>query len=60
VRELLWIAKHIFHHVDAIPCLRQALPMENQHCEEEAEVQGCVILVANLKFFVEEDGADEG
>lgn len=59
LRELFWIAKHIFHHVDAVPGLGQALPMQDQHGKEEAEVQGCVILVANFELFEKQDGADE-
>jgi hypothetical protein len=34
--------------------------MQDKHSEEEAEVQRCVVLVADFEFFEEEDGADEG
>ena len=57
--ELFRVAKSILHHIDAISGLRQALPMQNEYCEEEAKVDGSTVLIGDVKLLVKQNGEDE-
>ena len=46
VIELLWACEGVFHHVHTVSGIWEALPMEDQNCEEQAEVDSGVVLVS--------------
>lgn len=60
MRELARLCQSILHHVNAVASLGKALPMQNEHGEEEAQVEDLVILVAQRELFKEEHREDEG
>lgn len=60
LRELFRMAENVFHHIDAVSSLWKALPMQDQHGEEQAEVQWRAILIADIEFLEEQNRKDEG
>lgn len=45
VVEFFWAGDGVLHHVHSISSIWEALPMEDQNCEEQAEVDSSIVLV---------------
>jgi hypothetical protein len=55
LRKLIWAAKGVLHHVNAISGLRYTLPVKDQDCEEEAKVDSCIVFIASVECFKHKD-----
>lgn len=49
VVELLRAGDSVFHHVHSVSGIWKTLPMEDQNCEEQAEVDSGVVLVCQIE-----------
>lgn len=58
--EFFRAAQRIFHHVNTISDVGQALPMEDHHTEKLAKVYSSIIFVGKIKCLVHQKGNDEG
>jgi len=58
--EFFGAAQCIFHHVDSVSDIWQALPMEDHDTEKLAEVYSSIIFVGKIKRLVHQKGNDEG
>lgn len=57
--EIFRAAQCIFHHVNTISDIRQALPMEDHDTEKLAEVYSSIIFVGKIECLIHQKGNDE-